>query len=436
MDLIHDVGNSMPPIKTLIKFLPGIRTLTAFCENIVSNKALLGKLKSMNFDLVVIDITLNECSLAFANQLNIPIVGIWSFRWNTAGALMTTASIPPSHVPGMQTSFTDKMTFPQRLFNFVYFLCVHVAIRAQCILANYFVQKHIPGSPSPATLLQELNGMLINLDDILDYPQLLPPTFIRVGGLHIRGVEKFSKDLEDWIESSGDHGVILFSIGHMLNPSVLPVNFIKAFFKAASKLPQKFIMKLEGDFGKVPDNIKILKRLPQQSILAHNKTKLFISHCGQHGIIESIHFEVPIIAMPLFLDQSDNLIRLLEYGVAIELNRHTENDEEIFQTLRYGLEDPTIKNNIKELSRRIKDVPESPHKRALNLVEYLIRNNGAPHLKMASRHLNTFQYFSIDVILFFGAVIYIIYYLVKRILKLLVFRESNYQVSLEVKKIL
>ena len=39
-------------------------------------------------------------------------------------------------------------------------------------------------------MLADLNGALINSNTVVDYPRLLPETFVNVGGMQIRGEPK------------------------------------------------------------------------------------------------------------------------------------------------------------------------------------------------------------------------------------------------------
>lgn len=56
----------------------------------------------------------------------------------------------------------------------------------------------------------------------------------------------------------------------------------------------------------VSDNVKLLSWLPQNDILGHSKTRLFIGHAGLNGILESTYHGVPMICSPFFGDQFDN----------------------------------------------------------------------------------------------------------------------------------
>lgn len=71
---------------------------------------------------------------------------------------------------------------------------------------------------------------------------------------------------------------------------------------------------------------------------AHEKTVLFFTHCGMHGILEALHYGVPMVGMPVFADQQDVLMRLQERGVARGVHKEASEDE-IFQAINDVLED-------------------------------------------------------------------------------------------------
>lgn len=56
----------------------------------------------------------------------------------------------------------------------------------------------------------------------------------------------------------------------------------------------------------VSANVKLLSWLPQNDILGHPKTRLFIGHAGLNGILESTYHGVPMICSPFFGDQFVN----------------------------------------------------------------------------------------------------------------------------------
>ncbi|XP_075504270.1 mogroside IIIx synthase-like [Primulina tabacum] len=60
---------------------------------------------------------------------------------------------------------------------------------------------------------------------------------------------------------------------------------------------------------------------PQAKILAHKSVGAFVSHCGTSSIIESFYFGVPVIAVPLKLDQPLNARLVVETGSGVEVAR-------------------------------------------------------------------------------------------------------------------
>ncbi|VVA32251.1 PREDICTED: beta-D-glucosyl crocetin [Prunus dulcis] len=63
---------------------------------------------------------------------------------------------------------------------------------------------------------------------------------------------------------------------------------------------------------------------PQAKILNHSSVGGFVSHCGWSSVLESIKFGVPIIAMPMHLDQPINSRLVEEVGVGVEVKRTAE----------------------------------------------------------------------------------------------------------------
>jgi glucuronosyltransferase len=74
----------------------------------------------------------------------------------------------------------------------------------------------------------------------------------------------------------------------------------------------------------------------------------------------------------------------------------------------------------KELSTIFRDQPQTPVERAVFWVEYVMRHNGAPHLRSPARDLNIIQYHSLDVIAFIGTILVFTAWIFKRLLVLLI----------------
>ncbi|KAL7252765.1 hypothetical protein ACSBR1_007350 [Camellia fascicularis] len=100
--------------------------------------------------------------------------------------------------------------------------------------------------------------------------------------------------------------------------------------------------------------------VPQAKILAHSSIGGFVSHCGWNSVLESLKFGVPIIGIPMHLEQPLNAKLVEELGVGVEVSRDMNgrlNREEIAQVIRKVVveksgEDTRIK--AREFSEKIR----------------------------------------------------------------------------------
>lgn len=60
---------------------------------------------------------------------------------------------------------------------------------------------------------------------------------------------------------------------------------------------------------------------------AHPKTRAFITHGGTNGIYEAIYHGVPMVGIPLFADQPDNMVHMTAKGAAVTVNLNFINTE-------------------------------------------------------------------------------------------------------------
>ena len=80
--------------------------------------------------------------------------------------------------------------------------------------------------------------------------------------------------MEDFVQSSGDDGFILFSMGSTVKGSTMPEAKRKVILAAFSKLKQKVLWKWETEtMADLPKNVRLSKWLPQQDILGHPKLR-------------------------------------------------------------------------------------------------------------------------------------------------------------------
>ncbi|XP_069314167.1 UDP-glucuronosyltransferase 2B4-like isoform X2 [Eulemur rufifrons] len=230
-----------------------------------------------------------------------------------------------------------------------------------------------------------------------DFPRPFLPNFHFIGGHHCKPAKPLPKEMEDFVQSSGENGVVVFSLGSMIsNMTEERANVIAA---ALAQIPQKVLWRFDG---KKPDtlgpNTQLYKWLPQNDLLGHPKTKAFITHAGANGVYEAIYHGVPMVGIPLFADQSHNIARMKAKGAAVRVDFNTLSSTDLLNALKTVINDPMYKNNAMKLSRIHHDQPMKPLDRAIFWIEFVMRHKGAKHLRVAAHDLTWFQYHSLDVI--------------------------------------
>lgn len=140
--------------------------------------------------------------------------------------------------------------------------------------------------------------------------------------------------------------------------------------KLEEALPLGFLDKV-GDRGLV-----MVGWAPQAKILRHPSTGAFVSHCGWGSLMESMMFGVPVIAMPIQIDQPFNTVVVKEVGVGQEVERDENGRfkrEEIAKVIRNVVLEKsgeTVRMKAKEMREKIK---ENGDKEIDEVVEELVK---------------------------------------------------------------
>ena len=220
---------------------------------------------------------------------------------------------------------------------------------------------------------------------------------IEIGGIHVQEKKPLPKNIQEYLDSA-DEGVVYFSMGSIIQATDWPVEKREAFVEAFGKLKQKVLWKYENEtLPGNPGNIMIGSWLPQRDILAHPNVKVFITHGGLLGTTEAVVEGVPVIGIPIYGDQQLNIQKAAAAGYGVVLDFNTITEESITKSLNEVLNNPSIASTAKSLSKRYSDRPMTPQKTAVYWTEYVIRHEGASHLKSTALDLSFIQLHLIDV---------------------------------------
>ncbi|XP_064289507.1 UDP-glucuronosyltransferase 1A1-like isoform X12 [Passer domesticus] len=375
----------------------------ASCKSLLYNQELLKYIGDSHFDALLTD-PVTPCGQIIALHFNIPSVFFLRMVPCALEVHAAQGPDPPSYVPRMFSENTDHMTFSERVKNFLIalsesFLC-NIVYSPFEELASDFLQK-------PMTMTEILSHgsiWLRRIDFVFEYPMPVMPNMVFIGGIHCGEKKKpLSQEFEAMVNASGEHGIVVFSLGSMV--SEIPMKKAMEIAEGLGTVPQTVFWRYTGKAPpNLPKNVKLVKWLPQNDLLAHPKTRAFITHGGSHGVYEGICNAVPMVLMPLFGDQMDNAKRVESRGAGLTLNILEMTSNDISNALKAVINDKRYKENIQRLSDLHLDRPIHPLDLAVHWVEFVMRHKGAPHLRPAAHDLNWVQYHSLDVIAFLAAV--------------------------------
>ncbi|XP_028746244.1 UDP-glucuronosyltransferase 2B17-like isoform X2 [Peromyscus leucopus] len=357
-----DVWTYEVPRDTCLSFSPLLQnvfdefsdTYQSICEDTVTNKQLMTKLQNSKFDVLFSD-AIGPCGELIAELLQIPF--LYSLRF-TPGYTMEKYSggltLPPSYVPMILSGLGGQMTFMERVRNMICML--YFNFWSQTFNEKKWSQFYSETLGRPTTLAEtrgKAQMWLIRSYWDLEFPHPTLPNVDYVGGLHC---------------------------------------------KPAKPLP-KVLWRFDG---KTPDtlgpNTRVYKWLPQNDLLGHPKTKAFVTHGGANGVYEAIHFGIPMVGIPLFGEQHDNIANMVAKGAAVALNIRTMSRSDLLNALEAVIENPSYKENAMWLSTIHHDQLVKPLDRAIFWIEFVMRHKGAKHLRPLAFNLTWYQYHSLDVI--------------------------------------
>uniref|UniRef100_A0A4W6CIK9 UDP-glucuronosyltransferase n=1 Tax=Lates calcarifer TaxID=8187 RepID=A0A4W6CIK9_LATCA len=261
------------------------------CESMLNNEPLMSQLRGGGFDLMLTDPFL-PCGPILARVLSIPAVYFLRGLPCELDLKANQCPSPPSYVPS--------------------YMCKIIYVHFDDLVSRYF-------------------GDNMTYKDLVSHGAIWPvmPNMVFIGGINC--AKKAPLPVE-FVNGSGDDGFIVFTMGSMV--SNMPEEKAKQFFDAFRQIPQRVVWRYTGITpGDVPENVRLMKWLPQNDLLAHPKAKVFITHGGTHGIYEGICNAVPMLMFPLFGDQGDNVHRMVVRGVAEKLSIYDVTTEKLLVAL-------------------------------------------------------------------------------------------------------
>ncbi|XP_017083918.2 UDP-glycosyltransferase UGT5 [Drosophila eugracilis] len=379
------------------------------------------------FDLIIVDLWKYDALYGLAAYFDAPIIGMAPCGTDWKIDELVGNPSPMSYLQSPSSYYYDLETYNGRLSHFlersISWINWHWRYKEkhEALYRKYFPK--IAEKQPLSEISQNIALVLVNQHFTLAPPRPYVPNVIEVGGMHInQQPNALPKDLEDFIQGAGEHGVIYFSLGTNVRNKNLAEDRKKVLLETFSSLPQRILWKFEDeDLPEIPSNVFISNWFPQQDILAHPNVKLFITHGGMQSTIESIHHGKPMLGLPFFYDQFGNMEHIKNQGLGLVLSYNDMTGEEFKAAIVRLLTEKSFLTKSRTTAARYRDQPMSPLETVIWWTHYVLRHKGAPHMRVAGRELDFFTYHSLDVLgtflLVFIAILVIIVICVVKVVK-------------------
>ncbi|XP_021478988.1 UDP-glucuronosyltransferase isoform X4 [Oncorhynchus mykiss] len=391
--MASDTSNDISRMWSYYQTLTVLRNYTSNnCDSLLSNQDMMQTLREQRFDAILTD-PFEPLGVIVGALLSLPAIYIHNGLSCGMDFEASQCPSPPSYTPGRFTHFTDHMTLRQRSVNFLWALLRPLACR---YLYSDLTSRYLEKDMTYRELLGNGAIWLLRYDYSFEYPKPRMPNMVNIGGINCGKRAPLPPDLQEFVDESGEDGFVVFTLGSLV--SQMPEERAKQFFDAFSRIPQRVVWRYTGVVPEnAPANVRVMKWLPQNDLLGHPKVKAFITHGGTHGIYEGICNGVPMVMLPLFGDQGDNVHRMAVRGVGEVLSVFDITSDKLVEALNKVINDKSYKQKMLQLSKVHKDRPIEPLDLAVFWTEFVMRHGGADHLRPAAHDLNWIQYHSLDV---------------------------------------
>ena len=304
------------------------------------------------FDLILIESFFNEFVLPLIGFHKVPFIYLSSFGPEPWFLDAIDSPLAYNHFPNFRFRFEDEMNLFQRTIHGMSIFIVMLVRNGFVIPTIDRIATEILGNPINLTLSSKmveeeyLSFLISRSTPGINYGLPKSDRLVEAGALHCVPSKPLPNDLEVILDDSGEDGIIFVSFGTLLKGSNMPVDVKQTFLSTFSRLRQKVILKWDendkqwGLENKIPPNVKLISWLPQQDLLGHPKTRLFITHAGLSSIEEAVYHGIPVIALPVFGDQHLNADKIKMHGYGIRLDWGELSEDSLYDAIQEILKNP------------------------------------------------------------------------------------------------
>ncbi|XP_030831932.1 UDP-glucuronosyltransferase 1-2 [Strongylocentrotus purpuratus] len=381
------------------------------CQCFFEDTAALSLLEKSHFDIIIAD-AFDGCDAILSSYLEIPYIAVTTgVRYPFFHERLYGIPFPSSYVPMGLLSLSDRMAFLVRVASFMEHHVIMSSLEWIHFGAlNEVKDKHgiAPGRSIP-DLIGGAELWLCMTNFALDFPRPTAPNWVAIGNIADTPAKPLQKDYASFIEGSGEHGFIIFSLG--IQVTELPKEMAEAFARVLSELPQRVIWRYTGTRPRyLGNNTMLVDWMPQNDLLGHPKARLFITHGGLNGITEAVYYAVPMVVMPIFAEQHSNAVKVEVKGMGRRLQKNSISYDSVKMAVMDVLLNQSYRENVQRISGIYRDIQSKPDETVVYWVEHILEFGGS-HLRSRALELSFIQLHSIDVLAFIVGIIAVIVFL-------------------------
>lgn len=386
-------------------FLKFMGHLSFQCDKLLRDKEMMTFLEREQYDITVLD-AFNPCSFILAHKLGLPYIAF--YPGSLSGPLSIALPSPISYIPVFGSQLSHHMNLWGRAKNLLFSLLAPVGQELVWLTFKEVAERHLDSGKIPSGLTDFHQGAELwafNTDFSLEFPQPLMPYMVLVGGLLSKPSKLLDQDTELWVSGFGEAGFIIVTLGSMVS-SVSVDSLLVELAAGFSRIPQGVLWRYDSKRWPShldrPANVRLVEWLPVNDLLGHKKAQLFITHGGQNSLLQAVYHAVPVLGIPLFGDQFDNVVRAETKGLGLTINPTHITRELLSSTIQTLIEDTRFKRSAASLSRIHRSHPVSPALRLSQWVEHILQSGGGTHLRPVSLTQAWYQRYLLDLVFLLG----------------------------------
>ncbi len=287
------------------------------CASRMANKLISDPSYATTWDIIIADELLSAPFTCLCLKWGIPFINLHT--------TLEQVNLPPWPFPTFGTTYTDDLSFPQRLavtvMNAVLRLPIWVRNTLSIVSLDFDCSEHYYQSYYTS---EGHTPKLVPTAIGYEYPRPLLPTVHYVGPIILTNKEPFPAELASWLSSKPKQSVVYISMGSGVrltkeSGAAIVKGIMSTKYFALWSLRQSNQDILEG-YNLTTKLFYISDWLPQQTVFKSKSIAMAMLHGGMGGINEALSNAIPIIVIPYVKDQYSNAARVQHAGAGLQLD--------------------------------------------------------------------------------------------------------------------